>query len=665
MSLLVPPTSERIIAARRAFFERGHEDGNLIDPAIYRSWSRCIAASREETEAVEFEQVSRTHINGLVQRNRMLMEAGLEAITDLEKAVAGAGYAVLLTDNHGHAISIGGALDQQHPSIRQALRLGVDLSEATIGTSAMSCAISEQRPVRVFGPEHFFSANRQFHCAAAPIVDPRGGLVGTVDITRGSSDADLGALSLVTHCAQAIEHELFRRIPARAIFTLSWQPNSTDPTSNMSIAFGDDAEVLATNDATRRFLGLDARCAGLFFEDIFAGRFGQTLSLLKSARQATPIQLRSGIQMFASLWPQDSHRSPGSTAARPGVSGAALPRMPQHDGARRPRDNPAPTTIQSFGDERINGDLKLALKALASGLPILLLGETGTGKDVLSKLLHENSARGHAPYIAINCASIPESLIESELFGYDDGAFTGARRGGAPGKIEQAHGGTLFLDEIGDMPQHLQARLLRVLENKEVSRLGGSTLRKVDFQLICATHHPIEPAVQEGRFRRDLYYRINGFELEVPALRERMDIQSLATSILADISCGTRRFSDAALDLIVRHDWPGNVRELRNAITYAHAIAPEHEALGHEHLPKSVRTAANHKPSTEADKVTAPQGALLSMERNAIQKALGECGGNVSLAARSLGISKATIYRRIKSGEVKASSPSRGEAPAK
>ncbi|NML27425.1 sigma-54-dependent Fis family transcriptional regulator [Zoogloea dura] len=642
MGLLAPASMERIVAARRAYFDDGREDGSLIDPAIYRSWSRCIAAARSESEAIAFEQVGRSRLSELVQRNRMLLEAGTGPVADLEKAIAGAGYAVLLTDSRGYAISVGGALEQQHPEIRQAIRPGVDLSEGAIGTSAMACALKERRPVRVFGPEHFFSANKLFHCAAAPIVDPRGGLIGTVDITRGSSHADFGALSLVTRCAHAIEYELFRRIPARAIVTLAWQPHSTEPSADLILAFGDDGEILATNEATRRFMGVDTYQIGLQYEDLFEGRFGTTLTLLQGARGAIPVQLRSGICMYASLWAREGQGAGLAAPAAVAVAGAG----------RAVRLKPASvpdTTTSDFGDGRINEELEIGLKALHSGLPVLVLGETGTGKDVVARALHERSTRRDAAFVAINCAAIPESLIESELFGYEEGAFTGARRGGAAGRIEQAGGGTLFLDEIGDMPLHLQARLLRVLESKEVSRLGGSATQRVDFQLVCATHQDIEQAVREGRFRRDLYYRINAFVLTLSPLRLRPHLKALACSILAGLSDGARSFSPEALERLAAYPWPGNVREFRNAIIYAHAIAPAGERIGAGHFPRSVLVPVLPEGTATGG---GQAGVLASLEREAMRRALDECAGNVRLAAKRLGISRATLYRRIHSGEV-------------
>ncbi len=637
MALPAPASMERIVAARRAYFDCGSEDGDLIDPAIYRSWSRCLAAARGESEAVEFEQVGRARLSELVQRNQLLLEAGAGPLADLEKAIVGAGYAVLLTDSRGYAIAVGGALAQQH-DIRQAFRPGVNLSEVAIGTSAMSCALNERRPVRVFGPEHFFSANKLFHCAAAPITDPRGGLIGTVDITRGSPDADFGALSLVTRCAHAIEYALFRRLAARAIVCLSWQPRPTEPAAELILAFGDDGEILATNEATRRFMGGDPCHGGLRFEDVFEGRFGATLTLLHGGGGVIPVQLRSGIRMFASLWGQ-ARPTPGAVTARGGR--AARPAAACAD-AQPPAESPA------FGDARIEAELALGLKAVHSGLPVLVQGETGTGKDVMARQIHDRSARRGAAFVAINCAAIPESLIESELFGYAEGAFTGARRGGAIGRIEQAHGGTLFLDEIGDMPVHLQARLLRVLESKEVCRLGGHASQQVDFQLICATHQDVAKAVHEGRFRRDLYYRINGFQLTLPPLRQRADFKALAASILADLSDGGRSFTDAALAVLAAHRWPGNVRELRHALTYAHALAPQGEALAPAHFPRTLLAdiAAGEAPAIPVD----AGGALESLEREAIRQALRAAGGNVRLAAQALGISRATLYRRINGG---------------
>ncbi|HEX5391641.1 MAG TPA: sigma-54-dependent Fis family transcriptional regulator [Rhodocyclaceae bacterium] len=631
MTGLVPATLQQVAAARRAYFEQGVEPDGVIDQAIFRSWTRCLAADRHEVESVAFQPVGRSHVRELMDRNGTLLQAASEPLNDLTKAVSGAGYAVLLTDSRGYSLTVAGALDQQSPAIRQAFRQGVDLSEDSIGTSAMACALAERRAVRVFGPEHFFSAIHRFHCAAAPIVDPEGTLIGSVDITRDSPKPDLGALSLVNQCARAIERELFRQRPYFLTLRLSWHEDQPTGEQELIFAFGSDGEILALNENARRFIGLGMQ-HGMYFEDIFEGRFSHFVTILRDAGRAVPIRLRSGLCLFASSGM--GQVSPRPRSFRPGREEVAV----------RTADAQQSAPLPEFGDPAIAQHIGTALRALSKGLPLLIQGETGTGKDVLANVLHKHS-RQSGPLVAINCAAIPESLIEGELFGHAEGAYTGARRGGAPGKIEMADGGTLFLDEIGDMALHLQARLLRVLETREVSRLGAATSRKVDFQLICATHQDIPLAIKQGRFREDLYYRINGFSISLSPLRARCNLPALMVAMLNDIAGAERRLSPAALALLETHAWPGNARELKHALTYACAITDEGDALEPEHFPPQIQAVS---PPLSRQPTAEPAGVLNDLENQAIQRALQQANGHVPSAAQILGMSRATLYRRLK-----------------
>jgi transcriptional regulator of acetoin/glycerol metabolism len=258
--------------------------------------------------------------------------------------------------------------------------------------------------------------------------------------------------------------------------------------------------------------------------------------------------------------------------------------------AARPRPDDALAAIDT-GDERLAAAIERARKVLGKTIPLLLQGESGAGKEVFARAVHDSGPRAKAPFVAVNCAALPENLIESELFGYAPGAFTGARREGSPGRIREAQGGTLFLDEIGDMPLALQARLLRVLQEKQVTPLGGGKAIPVDFTLICATHRNLKADMESGRFRADLYYRINGMALTLPCLRERSDFGTLVTRLLDELT-GRR---DIALDAslataFAEHSWPGNLRQLANALRTACALLDEGETLiGWQHLPDDLK----------------------------------------------------------------------------
>lgn len=627
MNMPIHAALQKVAAARRAYFEQGVEpDTGVINQAIYRSWNRCVAARRREQEPVVFDPVGRSRLSELMDRNNTLLMAAKEPINNLAKAVSGAGYAVLLTDSRGYALSVGGVLDQSEQAVRMAFRCGVDLSERTIGTSAMSCALAERTAIRVFGPEHFFSANQLFHCAAAPIIDPSGEVVGAIDVTRDTPLPDYGALSLVSQCAQAIERWMFRQLPAYLTLKLSWQAVATDGLEDLILAFGADGEIIALNEAARRVIGSTDGAGVLRFEDVFEGKFSANAGSLLSSAVPAPLRLRSGLCLFAS----GREFSAAAKSVRP-IRSSEL----QNSNAL----NSMPP-IPEFGDPGFSGQIDVVQRALRNNLPLLIVGETGTGKEVVAQTLHARSGRANGPFIAINCAAIPESLIEGLLFGYVDGAYTGARRGGAVGQIELAHGGTLFLDEIGDMPLHLQARLLRVLESRQVGRLGEIENRRVEFQLICATHQNLPQAIRDGRFRQDLYYRINGVILSLSPLRVRPDLPALARAILDELTGGCRKLSNGAIKLILSHDWPGNTRELKHALTYAHSLADGDSPLEPVHFPSSVA-------AVKADTANG-SGLLQTLEQQAIEQALSQANGNVPRAARLLGVGRATLYRRLK-----------------
>ena len=634
MTAFIAPSVRQVIAAKRAFIGEGRKPGELVDAAILRSWERCVSAARQEQESVVFEAVGRAVLGDLLERNRLLLRAANGPLHDLAKAVSGAGYAVLLTDADGYALSVLGEFDGRAPAMKSAFRPGVDLSERTIGTSAMSCALSERRAVRVFGPEHYFAATHLFHCAAAPILMPDGKLAGVVDITRDTPKPDFGALSLVTQCARAIERELFGEVPAFLTMELSWELSPASHRQELILAFSEAGEVIGLNERARRFVGPDLVGETLRYEDVFEDRFADRVDALRRLDHPVPIRLRSGLSLFA------TGRRFVSTPASPAPSSPAV------RGEADETHPPAEATLPEFGDPAIGRAIERAGRATSNGLPVLILGETGTGKEIVAQLLHARSERASGPFIAINCAAIPENLIEGELFGHVDGAFTGARRGGAKGRIESADGGTLFLDEIGDMPFALQARLLRVLETREISRLGSSVSRNVDFRLICATHQNLEAAVGEGRFRADLFYRIKGYPIELSPLRTRPDLQALVNAVLASVSDGSRVLSQEALAYLLQHDWPGNVRELRHALVFAHVTANPGEVLRPADFPPlpSAGAKSGPRPDGQGDE---ENGLLRRIEEEAIQQALQACSGRVADAAKRLGMGRATLYRRL------------------
>jgi transcriptional regulator of acetoin/glycerol metabolism len=322
------------------------------------------------------------------------------------------------------------------------------------------------------------------------------------------------------------------------------------------------------------------------------------------------------------------------------AAGAVVARTPRlAPAAAAPALPAAPGTVLAAP---VQQQLRQAVRVLDAGLPVLVQGETGTGKEVFARELHRRCARASQPLVAVNCAALPEGLIEAELFGYEEGAFTGARRQGSTGLLRQAQGGVLFLDEIGDMPLALQPRLLRVLQERELSPLGGGRPVKLDFALVCASHCDLQQAVAEGRFRADLYYRIADHVVHLPALRELDERGALLQALWAPMAQG-RVLQAEVLDVLQRQRWPGNLRQLQACLRTLVALTDPGEQITPAHLPAElvkVPVAAMASASTA-------QGGLRDIAEDVMRQALQAADGNVSAAAKQLGISRSTLYRRL------------------
>jgi transcriptional regulator of acetoin/glycerol metabolism len=307
-----------------------------------------------------------------------------------------------------------------------------------------------------------------------------------------------------------------------------------------------------------------------------------------------------------------------------------------------------PGVLES-GDEKVAKAARQAQRLLEKNVPLLILGETGAGKEVFVKALHQASSRAHQPLIAVNCAAIPSELVEAELFGYEKGAFTGAHHKGSVGLIRKADKGTLFLDEIGDMPLPVQARLLRVLQERCVQPLGSSELFPVDIRVISATHCSLRQHVQSGRFRQDLYYRISGLNLELPPLRERTDKAELVRAIWDQHRepQQTAGFEPLVLELFERHPWPGNLRQLSNVIQVALALADD-QPISSEHLPEDFFADLEMEGENNEPEETALNRRAVLDTPEELNELLQAAGGNISQLAKRLGVSRNTLYKRLR-----------------
>ena len=616
---------EAIWNARRAFFDEGLTPQGLVSEGVLRSWLRCSESGQAADERAEFQAVERSHVAHLLSAHAQLLDAARPELTELASSVADAGYAVLLTDRAGNALAVDGAIAQRSTPFRQAFRAGVDLSESAIGTSAMSVALREAQPARVLGAEHFFTANQLFHCSAAPVFDAQGEVIGSVDVSRDMPGMVDSTMWLAARCAQRIERRLFQQLPAQLHLEIDAGGAATLPDgSGAWLAFGDAGELLAANRAARHLLGLPAGtlpCAD--FEQLFGQRFGTWVSALRRSAHGCAMRLADGVRLKAVAM------EPAPRPAR-----ASRPVVIESSTVRR-------AALPVLGDSRLARAFERTLRVADAGLPVLITGETGTGKEIAARALHSGGRQAGGPFVALNCAALPQELLAGELFGHVEGAFTGARRGGAPGKIEAAHQGTLFLDEIGDMPLSLQAALLRVLDSGEVTRLGCTRARPVDFRILCATHRSLPAQVAQGLFREDLMYRVAGHTLHLTPLRERGSFDDILDALLERFGAVPRQLPCALRARLRALPWRGNVRELAHALQRALALAEP----GADLCPEDFELEATTQSSTAQPSRT---GLLEQLTAQAIGQALQQANGSVTQAARLLGIGRATLYRRLK-----------------
>ena len=658
--LVAAPHVEKLLLARQQFFDDGQLADGLVDPVVSRSWTRCSRFGLSATDQHSYiDSMDRVALKTEQHRNRLLLSQGRPIMEYVYEQIRDSGSMVILADANGLLLDTVGDPDFVDRADRVALLAGASWDENQCGTNAIGTALVEECPVAILGAEHYLSRNGFLTCCASPIFGPDGRLLGVLDISGDYRSYQRHTLGLARFSAGILERRLFESVHARDI-VVSFHANPDclgSPREGLA-AISPDGEVLAVNRLGLDILGIrqvDAvrRDFGMVFENTLA-------SLVDRCRldPLTPLVLNvNGRQIHLRLRGQLPHTPVAGRIFDERTTSRPLARKPEANSARPTCPEAGKSTLDTLntGDPRLQIAIDRARKVLGRDIPIMIQGESGAGKEVFAKAFHQSGNRRDASFVALNCAAIPETLIEAELFGYQGGAFTGSRKEGAPGKIQLADGGTLFLDEIGDMPLALQARLLRVLQERSITPLGSARAIPVDISLICATHRNLREEVARGNFREDLYYRLNGLCVTLPALRERTDLRALAEKFAAEESRQRPlpvRFSTAALERMAAYPWPGNIRQMVNVVRVAIAMLEDDESLIQEsHLPDEILD--DIRPVTTASSpptAATPAGSMADIERQAALVAMQEAGGNISAAARRLGISRNTLYRKLGRG---------------
>lgn len=581
-----------------------------VPEEIARSWERCAAINLSLMVPAEpMSQARLLERREANERLRLLVQPELDALApeiDLDRCV------ILLSDANGVLLDSVGSAGFSRKAERVALLPGVQWSEDGLGTNAIGTAITECKPVEVRGAEHYLPRNHILHCAAAPLLSPQGELLGVLDISGDARERHLHSMGLVRWAVQMVERRIaldFR--PGQELIRFHTNPSLVG-SHREGLVIVEDGRIVGATPKAMELLGSSWReLLGTSPDDLF------TQKISRSGGEA--LKTAKGLTFYGRC-------EGGKTASKVPASQA---RVPPQSAAAGPED----PSLEPILDR--------AKRVLNAGMSVLILGETGVGKEHLARRLHALSNRRTGPFVPVNCGALPESLIDSELFGYEEGAFTGARRRGMPGRVREANGGILFLDEIGDMPLDLQARLLRVLQERQVTPLGGRP-SPVDFALICATHHDLRALVAEGAFRADLFYRLQDYSVRLPALRERMDRGDLIKRLF--LAYGGRsaglELDEELLNALMRYSWPGNIRELVSALRGMIALAQPGMRLEPADLPPQIR----EEIGAGSDGVLTKSIALTE---TTIAEAFKAANGCVTEAARLLGVHRSTLYRRL------------------
>lgn len=659
----------------------------LMDPTVITSsHQRCSNFGLTESDLPDFCRIPKPELDERLEVNRALHLHALPVMESLYEQISNTHNMVMLTDSEGLILHALGDNDFLEKADKVALSPGVSWSERHKGTNAVGTALHERRPAVVNGPEHYLRANHFLTCSCAPIVDPHGQVIGALDVSGDHRGFHRHTLALVNMSAQIIGNQLFAEaFPEGIRIHFHARAEFIGTIVEGIVAFTPTGRLLSANRSAQYQLGMSINALQAH---TFSSLFGFPMSsLMDHYRSANPgllsLSLSSGATvraraefrtpslMFASMGWADSMGIPAT--AQPGEHARTAVDAPAASPPRQPVRF-ASLSCLDVGDKQVAHAVQMVSKIKGRDIPILVLGETGTGKELLAKAIHNDSHRNQAEFVAVNCASIPESLIESELFGYHEGAFTGAKKKGGIGKIVQANGGTLFLDEIGDMPLPLQARLLRVLQDRIVTPLGGTKSIPVDIAVICATNRDLKDMISKGQFRDDLYYRLVGLVVRLPALRIRTDMSVLIEKIL-DAESATAdtnyRLDADVLSLFQKYSWPGNIRQLNNVLRTACVMAGSDGVIRHQDLPEDLldemlassnppETAwqdlqcanvagihAGSVPVTGKPPAAATEMKLEDMQIAAMAAALAQHNGNLSSAARALGVSRNTVYRKL------------------
>ncbi len=675
----------------KQFVLQGVMQEDVLPPPLTQSWRRCAALGLDPYGNVETIEDPRPQHSSATSSS--LLSLVRPAMEDLHQFAEGSECVVVFADAELRVVDRVGDQAMQQELEHLGLGIGASWSEERQGANALALALQESFPIQLDGAMHYRATLHSFYTSAAPVHDLLGQALGVLGVIGRHEHCHPHTLGMITAAAQAISNQLQMQ---------AWLSNANDLLSELKtilqalpegiLLLRHDGVVSQMNAPAGTMLGLTpARVTGRRLRDVLPlpAILAQAIARQQSLSDEELVfdTIHGRVTCLCSLKPIASYRqetglenimgSPSLVISEPVASDGFVMILRSIERVQklvhRMTGARARLTFANVVGESpaLKEALRLARLAATSNSTVLLHGETGTGKEIFAQSIHNSSARADGPFVAINCAAIPRELINTELFGYEGGSFTGADRQGRSGKFELAHGGTLFLDEIGDMPLDLQTTLLRAIETRTIVRIGGQRVIPADVRIIAATHKDLREEAQRGNFRSDLYYRLNVLTINIPSLRERADdLPLLVQHFLQRQSRVLGRplaITPEAMAALHHYSWPGNVRELENMLERVTYLMPK-TTITVDDLPidmqKSIEPTAlptfgqpSHnedllqRPETQFVPVTDKGGALKERSMNAEMRAMVEAwrasNGHVARAAALLGISRTTMWRKM------------------
>lgn len=634
--------SRGVMSAWEQFMVTGDCEPIAVRNVIKNSWARCrsgqVPASATQAPIV----ACGDNLELLRTCHHDVLTAAAEVTASLSQVLVSSRSVLLITDPQGVILDAYGDQQTLEAGAQRHIAPGGCWSENVSGTNAIGTAIAAGDPVQVHAIEHFCEGVKTWTCSAALIRDTiNNDILGVVDLSGFDETFNVHSLALAISTANSIEAILKGREARDRIHLLQWCNEEASSWNNDGLIILDSkGRVVSMNkNAARHLRSMTVEPAA---GHVLPGRTASFGIIPEWVKPECVHPVTVGGKNLGTILVLPTHQE----CKAPGPA-------QQSTTAKHSRDDASGPFSRIVGASQAIRAAVMRAHRLASGsFPVLILGETGTGKEEFSRAIHDASSVKGGPFVALNCGALAKELVASELFGYVEGAFTGARRGGRAGKFEEADGGTLFLDEVGELPLDAQAQLLRVLQDGIVTRIGENKARRLTVRILSATNRDLRAAVERGSFREDLYYRLAATSLSLPPLRLRQcDIGLLAEYFLERLNAsgnGTAKIMAATLlETLSRHNWPGNIRELRNVIEVMWHVS-EHSVLTPDDLPAEYRISAPRK-SEGGTGVGRSLSGLKATEREVILAAIAENNGNLRKVAQQLGIARSTLYERLRS----------------